>query len=146
MSALTNLSTRLSLLIRVGVMILTLSVLMLSCSTGRKQPVADYPDSQQVVKAMDQKQSTSSRPEQDHPVKNKHQKQAGADYPDSHRTAKTVDRPQAGNIEQRILDQYHTGKAPVIDWGVPAAGVSTAPVLSKPSIGMLLISICPAPL
>jgi cell wall-associated NlpC family hydrolase len=72
MSALSNLSTRLSLFIRFAITILTLSVLMLSCSTGRKQPVADCPD--------------------------------------SHRTAKTVDRPPAGNIEQRILDQYHRWK------------------------------------
>ena len=72
MSALSTPSTRLSLFTRFGITILTLSVLMLSCSTGRKQPVADCPDSRLA--------------------------------------AKTVDRPQAGNIEQRILDQYQHWK------------------------------------
>lgn len=110
MIALSKFSTRPGLFIQFNIMILALSVLMISCTANRKQPVADYPDSHRVVKATDQKLSTTSTPEPDRLAKEKHQKQPGAEYPNSHRTAKTTDRPQAGNIEQRILDEYQRWK------------------------------------
>ena len=72
MSVLPAFSPRLSLFLRFGIMILALSVLAISCSTGRKQPPSEYPN--------------------------------------SHRIAATSDHPQAGNIEQRLRDQYQRWK------------------------------------
>ena len=53
MRALSDFSSRFSLFIRFGITIFTLSVLTLSCSTGRKQPVAEYPDSHRAAKTLD---------------------------------------------------------------------------------------------
>ncbi len=72
MSALPNLTFRLSLFIRFGIIILALGFFAISCSINQKQPPAEYPG--------------------------------------SHRHAKAADHQQAGNIEQRILDQYQRWK------------------------------------
>ena len=53
MGALFNFSFRLGLFIRFGITILSLSVLILSCSTARRQPVAEYPDSHRAAKTLD---------------------------------------------------------------------------------------------
>jgi cell wall-associated NlpC family hydrolase len=91
-------------------MILALSVLTISCTASRKQPVADYPDSHRVAKATNQKQTNVLSPESSSLEKEKSQKQAGAEYPDSHRVAKPTQHSQYSNIEQRILDQYQRWK------------------------------------
>ncbi len=110
MSALSKSSTRLSLFIRFGIIILVLPVLTISCSTGQKQPVADYPDSHRVVRTIEQQQSANSQPKSDHLTNKKHQKQPGAKYPESHLAVKAANHPHGGNIEQRILDQYQRWK------------------------------------
>ena len=110
MSALPIFSTRLSLFIRFSIMILALSVLMAACSTGRKQPVADYPDTNRVEKATNQKQTTVLSPESNRLAKEKNQNPPGAEYPDSHRVAKTTQHSQSSNIEERILDEYQRWK------------------------------------
>ena len=110
MSALPVFSTPLGLFIRFSIMILALSALMISCTTGRKEPVADYPDTQRVEKARNQKQTPVLRPESNRLAKKKNKNQPGAEYPDSHRVAKPTPHSQYSNIEQRIRDQYQRWK------------------------------------
>jgi len=110
MSALPIFSIRLSLFIRFSLIVLALAILTTSCATNRKQTSAISPNTNGTEKATNQKQSAALNPEPSRLAKAKNQKQPAAEYPDSQRVAKTTQHPQAGNIEQRILDEYQRWK------------------------------------